>query len=369
MTEKSKKRSGVWKYFKYDQKNDQSICNIAISKADLVEKICNKVLKGQYPKNLKKHIQTHHKEDFKVLVADEQNKKQDSSTRKTNSKQPSIQESFSAAVMYDSDSKRHQDITQKLALFVGTTNMPLSLVDNLEFKELVSELDKSYKLPHRKKLNKEIENTYQILRTRIASSMSLAHKINLCCDIWSKPGMSESFLGITPRYLTYDDKKRYQVTLAIRQFPSPHTANRILQLLQCVLEEWNIEESKVFRVFTDNGSNMVAAFNTGYDNEQSHMEEQTSQSDDEEVLILNDYSMDGDCEAIKEFGGTDDELSDTEDTEQLTEVCVAEFDLMESQHRSTFPGRFKRNSWFVHTLQVVVKVFKTNPSFKTALKS
>ena len=83
-----------------------------------------------------------------MLEAAEQKKKQDSSTRKTNSKQPSIQESFSAAVMYDSDSKRHQDITQKLALFVGTTNMRLSLVDNLEFRELVSELDKRYKLPH-----------------------------------------------------------------------------------------------------------------------------------------------------------------------------------------------------------------------------
>lgn len=42
--------------------------------------------------------------------------------------------------------------------------------------------------------------------------------------------------------------------------PSPHTADNIAKLVEAILVEWNIDKSKIHRILTDNGSNMVAAF-------------------------------------------------------------------------------------------------------------
>ena len=42
--------------------------------------------------------------------------------------------------------------------------------------------------------------------------------------------------------------------------PSPHTADNITKLVEAILVEWNILESKIHRILTDNGSNMVADF-------------------------------------------------------------------------------------------------------------
>ena len=72
--------------------------------------------------------------------------------------------------------------------------------------------------------------------------------------------MTASFLGITAHYFSYQDRQRHNVTLAVSRLPSPHTADRILEAFDAIVCQWNIPQSKLFRVLTDNGSNMVVAF-------------------------------------------------------------------------------------------------------------
>ena len=38
--------------------------------------------------------------------------------------------------------------------------------------------------------------------------------ISICTDIWSKPGMTVSFLGITVHYFSHQDSQHHNVTLA-----------------------------------------------------------------------------------------------------------------------------------------------------------
>ena len=52
------------------------------------------------------------------------------------------------------------------------------------------------------------------------------------------------------------------MTLAVCRMPSPHTADHVREIVDAILEEWDIPISKVKVVVTDNGSNMVAAFGT-----------------------------------------------------------------------------------------------------------
>ena len=87
-----------------------------------------------------------------------------------------------------------------------------------------------------------------------------SHQACICTDIWSKPGLTASFLGITAHYFSHQDSQCHIVTLAVSRLPSPHTADRILETFDTIMCQWSIPKCKIFRVLTDNGSNMVAVF-------------------------------------------------------------------------------------------------------------
>ena len=56
---------------------------------------------------------------------------------------------------FDTKSARCQQITRKLAIFVGSTNVPNSLVENTEFKSLMETLEPQYPMPSRTLIGKE----------------------------------------------------------------------------------------------------------------------------------------------------------------------------------------------------------------------
>ena len=161
-------------------------------------------------------------------------------------------------------------VTKKLAIFVGATNVPLNLVDRAEFRDLINELDCRYPVPGRSKINKEIDKLAIELRANVAALFhksrlinicadiwskkgmtasfmgvtdklaielranvaALFHKsrlINICADIWSKKGMTASFMGVTAHFFTTDDHKRHNITIAVRRMPSPHTADAVAE--------------------------------------------------------------------------------------------------------------------------------------------
>ena len=60
---------------------------------------------------------------------------------------------------YDPESRKHVALTQRLALFVGANNVTLHLVDNEEFRELLTEFDPQYQIPCRQKLKEKVSIT------------------------------------------------------------------------------------------------------------------------------------------------------------------------------------------------------------------
>ena len=67
------------------------------------------------------------------------------------------------------------------------------------------------------------------IKLNIISKFEKARKINLCIDIWSKKGLTASFIGITAHF--FADHERHHVTLAVRCMPSPHTGDAILEVV------------------------------------------------------------------------------------------------------------------------------------------
>ena len=240
-------------------------------------------------------------------------------------------------------------------MFIGSTNAPLSLVDCEEFRDLLSEMDRRYDIPHRWKLGQEINKLYDRLKHNISLHLENAKRVILCCDVWSKQGMTASFLGITVHFFTHHDKKRHSITLACRRFPSPHTGDRIAELLESVLDEWQISKEKVFRSLTDNGSNMIRAFNL-LQNKSMDLSQKVAENV-EEMEELED-------ENVK----LDEEIEEVE-VDENAEFAVAdmrEFEQCEMDHGNAL-ATWKRISCFAHTLQLVVE-FERAPCFNLTLK-
>ena len=161
--------------------------------------------------------------------------------------------------MYSVDSERYGCVTKQLTTFIGFTNVSISLVDNEAFKKLTQVLDSCYEMPGCTKIGKEIDVIMIKLKEVMCSYFQRARLVNICTDIWTKQGMTSSFLGITAHFYSTKDSQKHNVTLAIRRFPSPHSASKLGDLLQKILDEWKIPDVMIHRVLTDKG-NMIAAF-------------------------------------------------------------------------------------------------------------
>ena len=174
--------------------------------------------------------------------------------------------------------------------------------------------------------------------------------------------MTSSYLGVTAHFFSTKDHKCHNITLATRHFPSPHTASHIADLVQVILAEWNMQQSKIHRVLTDNGSNMVAAFKTQAESEKEVRERERDGNEDEDGSSFDsdDLSNADDESEAKETGGSNEK--EESDSIQHDLVNFEECD----DHNFAFIG-FKRSSCFAHTLQLVVRVFDTLQSSKAVI--
>ena len=164
----------------------------------------------------------------------------------------------------------------------------------------------------------------------------------MCADIWSKKGLTSSYLGVTAHFYSKKDHKRHAVTLCVKRMPSPHTAEHVRQLVEEVLDEWKLPHDKISVILTDSGSNMVAAFRRRVD-----VGEGESSADDHEE--------------------EEEEEQEDGDDEGLVEVEVDDFE-KELDHEVTFLSLFNRLSCFAHLLQLVVRKFDGVSSYKALLQ-
>ena len=256
-----RKKSTVWKHFDYWKESDTSVCTVHMPTTEDPNKMCGKTLKGNFPTNLKKHLKKIHPALLKeVEEAEKVSKKnrKDTSSGKQSKAQLTLETSLEHHNRYTESSIQYKAITKNWPfLYVGSTNVALSLVENQEFRDLLLTLDKRYQVPSRKKISKEIDAVCVRMKTNIQSLPDKARKISLCVDIWSKPGMTASFLDVTSHFFV--ENKSHTICLAARRFPSPHTGQRIAEFLYNIVTEWNIDLIKIFRILTDNGSNVVRA--------------------------------------------------------------------------------------------------------------
>ena len=97
--------------------------------------------------------------------------------------------------LYSKDSHLYKAVTRKLAIFVGSYDV--AIVKIFEFVDLLETLDPRYPVPGRTALSKELNCVLIELKAKITTHLESANKISICCDVWSKKGITSLYLGVT----------------------------------------------------------------------------------------------------------------------------------------------------------------------------
>ena len=84
-------------------------------------------------------------------------------------------------------------------MFIGSTNISNSIVENEEFWLLVKVLDSRYPMPGRTLIGKELDKVLATLKHNMEGFLSEARRVSLCGDIWSELSWSNSSLFFKKR--------------------------------------------------------------------------------------------------------------------------------------------------------------------------
>lgn len=127
------------------------------------------------------------------------------------------------AAKYNIDDPRQKLLDKTVAVYVGATNAPYAVVGNEHFQLMLQSFEPCYRIPGRFRLLSLISDVVAVMKRSIQSAMTNARQINFCADIWSKRGLTSSYLGLTAHFYSPDKRCIQHATLAVRHLPYPHT--------------------------------------------------------------------------------------------------------------------------------------------------
>lgn len=207
-------------------------------------------------------------------------------------------------------------------------------------------LDPRFELPNRRRLAIMIADLRTKLRSYISAEITGVEKLSIILDIWSKKGLSESYMGVLAKYLKPHSSEIGLALLSLRKLEGSHTADNIHNQLQSILLDWGINDDKIMYYVTDNGSNIVSALKECIIEYAplAQQEEMTEEDEMEFGIFEGDTNLDA---SVMEDEASDDLL---------------EFDRLEEDHNSVFSSS-KRLGCIAHQIACVMRKCVDKSSF------
>ncbi len=128
-----------------------------------------------------------------------------------------------------------------------------------DFKEYIAECDEraAATIPCRKTATKwDVKHAEESTRKIVALGKK-AGKSNVCLDIWSQPGLSYSYLGITIHIFDSASTRFLALGLACTALSQPHTGKRIRETFESTLKQWGLNDCYILQYVTDQEANVI----------------------------------------------------------------------------------------------------------------
>jgi hypothetical protein len=134
-------------------------------------------------------------------------------------------------------------------------NMPISLVDNIHFRQFLSDIYPHFNPLCRQTVTSSILPQLSLQKSEFKSILENCSDVSLTTEIWTDR-QAHAFLAVT--FHVFNDGAPLSGLLAFCSFPGSQTGDRIAEALDAVISEFGIE-NKIRTVVTDNASNMRKA--------------------------------------------------------------------------------------------------------------
>ena len=144
-----------------------------------------------------------------------------------------------------------------MMMWISTSRQAFLVIEHPKFRDMISDLsiDAAEMLPKssntiRKAIITQFEKQKDVLKERFTQSRS---RIHLSMDAWTTPSGDRHFLGIVANWCD-DMFEIHNVLIALPEIEGPHTGLNLANIIQKVVDEYNIG-AKVGYFMMDNASN------------------------------------------------------------------------------------------------------------------
>ena len=150
-----------------------------------------------------------------------------------------------------------EEIINLVSFMIVKDSLPLNVVNNEGFKNLMDKLCPEIDIPTRfmvsELIQKKFSSYIQLERDLINDQIEF---MSLKSDLWSDLNQ-RSYLSLTMHYIW--EGKLKSMILAVEQMMDNHTCGNIQSLIEKILEDFHIEKTKIVGIVTDNARNIIKA--------------------------------------------------------------------------------------------------------------
>lgn len=229
--------------------DDWDRINICCTKCDWVQKNKDRTIGGSG--NLTRHYQSKHKDTPADENAEVLKIQHDQQAKHGQNNQPA---NFFTAANSDRRDKKFRDL---LVAFFVQNNLSFRVVDQGSFRDLISFIAPTMKVPSRRTLTKDIEQAFAFaqdnIKQQLQAHMNGGGRFSCTTDCWSANN-GKDFMAVTIHYI---DKESWDLTsfvLDCRELTEPvHSGQYLCRELLAVLDEYDITKA-LFTVTRDNAS-------------------------------------------------------------------------------------------------------------------
>jgi hypothetical protein len=196
---------------------------------------------------MKKHLKRKHDIDVDQLVSDS----------KTTGGTPKLKDVFAKQRKLELNDKRSQDIIQIIGNVIVKDMRPISIVEDVGFRELVSFFEPRFTMTSRKYMSSNvIPKMYFKAKKKLSNLVLAADSVSLTADAWTSRA-NENYLTITAHLLTNWNMSSF--VLSTEEMSESHSAKNLADRFLQILNEWKLSSVAEIPIYltTDNASNIV----------------------------------------------------------------------------------------------------------------
>ena len=155
------------------------------------------------------------------------------------------------------DDPKQKEGENLLVKAISSNLLSLSVVENSDLRNLFKFLKPRFRVPGSKKLDSNLQQQSEVIKLNIVKLFGVTKNVYITLDIWSNRQM-RSFVGFTAHFCV--NFKLKTVMLCCKRIRGSHTAENIHKVYEDVMSRFGVAR-KIAGIITDNGANVVAAFN------------------------------------------------------------------------------------------------------------